>query len=333
MNIDMHSHFIPEKFIQMVRKGTSSLQVKIEKDSSGNEFMHHDQGYVYPLLKGFYDPEYRIKDMDKARIDMAVLSSAPPLFYYWVDSALALSVATIINDSIKEMVDMYPDRFIGMGTIPMQDVNLAVNELKRCVNDLGFKSVQIGANIEGIQLDDPRFLPFFKACNDLGVLVTLHPYYVGKKGALANYYLTNLIGNPLDSVVAAASLIFGGVLEKNPNLKVCIVHGGGYLPYQFGRLEHGYKVRNEPKSNDAKSPRSYLNQLYFDSILFDPNALDYLVKFAGFNHVVMGTDYPFDMGETKPVDFIESIKGPIKIQKSIQGLNVAKLLGVGSQSD
>ena len=328
MNIDIHSHSIPEKFIQMARKGDPSLQVKIEKDLSGNEFMHHDQGYVYPLLKGFFDPDYRIKDMDKARIDIAVLSSAPPLFYYWVNSELALKVAALINNSIKEVVDTYPDRFAGMGTIPMQDTDLAVNELKRCVNDLGFKSVQIGSNIEGKQLDDPQFLPFFKACSELGVLVTLHPYYVGAKGALGKYYLTNLIGNPLDSVVAAASLIFGGVLEKCPNLKVCIVHGGGYFPYQFGRLEHGYKVRNEPKINDAKSPRSYLNQLYFDSILFDSDALDYLVKFAGIDHVVMGTDYPFDMGETSPVDFIESMGGSLEKQKSILGKNAAKLLGI-----
>ena len=144
--------------------------------------------------------------MDKARIDIAVLSSAPPLFYYWVNSELALKVAALINNSIKEVVDTYPDRFAGMGTIPMQDTDLAVNELKRCVNDLGFKSVQIGSNIEGKQLDDPQFLPFFKACSELGALVTLHPYYVGAKGALGKYYLTNLIGNPLDSVVAAASL-------------------------------------------------------------------------------------------------------------------------------
>jgi len=333
MNIDMHSHFIPEKFIQMARKGAPSLQVKIEKDLSGNELMHHDQGYAYPLLKGFFDPNQRIKDMDNARIDMSVLSSAPPLFYYWADSEIALDVAALINDSIKEIVDTYPDRFIGMGTIPMQNIDLAVNELRRCVNDLGFRSVQIGSNIEGKQLDDPQFLPFFKACNDLGVLVTLHPYYVGAKGALGKYYLTNLIGNPLDSVVAAASLIFGGVLGKCPDLKVCIVHGGGYFPYQFGRLEHGYKVRNEPKINGAKSPGSYLGQLYFDSILFDPGALDYLVKFAGFNHVVMGTDYPFDMGEASPVDLIESMECSLEKQKSILGENTARLLGVGKHEN
>lgn len=328
MNIDIHSHYIPEKFIKMVRRGAPSLQVKIERNSSGNEFMYHEQGYIYPLLKGFFEPDCRIKDMDKAGIDIAVLSCAPPLFYYWVDGELALEITTLINDGIKEMVDNLPDRFIGMGTIPMQNIDLAVNELERCVNDLGFKSVQIGSNIEGKQLDDPEFLPFFKACNDLGVLVTLHPYYVGKKGVLENYYLANLIGNPLDSVVAAASLIFGGVLEECRDLKVCIVHGGGYFPYQFGRLEHGYKVRNEPKINGAKPPRSYINQIYFDSILFDPGALDYLVKFAGFNHVVMGTDYPFDMGETKPVDFIKSIEIPSDKQKCILGENAVKLLGV-----
>lgn len=328
MIIDIHSHFIPEKFIQMAREGAPSLQVKIEKDLSGNEFMHHNQGYRYPLLKGFFDPDHKIKDMDNAGIDMAVLSSAPPLFYYWVDGEIAQNVAALVNNGIKEMVDTYPDRFIGMGTVPMQNIDLAVSELKRCVNDLGFRSVQIGSNIEGKQLDDPQFLPFFKVCNDLGVLVYLHPYYVGAKGALSKYYLTNLIGNPLDSVVAVSSLIFGGVLEKCPDLKVCIAHGGGYFPYQFGRLEHGYMVRNEPKINGIKPPRSYLNQLYFDSILFDSGALDYLVKFAGFDHVVMGTDYPFDMGETRPVNLIESMECSLEKQKYILGENAAKLLGI-----
>ncbi len=303
MKVDIHAHYLPQEFVALLTGGRNECQARlVQKD--GLTWISHEQGYTYPLLAGFSDPEERIKDMDRAGLDISVLSAAPPLFYYWAGGAFAAEVARLVNRSISEQVKAYPHKFIGMGTVPMQDPALAVNELHYLVKELGFRAVQIGSNVEGEQYDEPRFLPFFKACEELQVLVALHPYYVGAKGTLSKYYLTNLIGNPLDSMVAAASLIFGGVLDECPGLKICLAHGGGFLPYQFGRLEHGYNVRPEPKAKNAKPPGHYLSRFYFDSILFSRKALQFLINFAGSAQVLLGTDYPFDMAESNPVELI-----------------------------
>lgn len=324
MIIDTHSHYIPESFINLLKEGDSELQAKlVEKE--GKTFVSHNQGYVYPLLLGFFDLEYRLKEMDKAKIDVAVLSTAPPMFYYWAPAKLAARVARIINDGIKKAVDAYPDRFLGMATVPLQDPEEAIKELHYCVKELGFKSVLIGSNIEGRQFDEPEFLPFFQECAKLGVLVNLHPYYVGDKKMFEKYYLTNLLGNPLDTAVALSHLIFGGVFDKCPGLKVIAAHGGGFMPYQVGRLEHGYQVRNEPKANNCSNPLSYMDNIYFDSILFNQKALKYLVDIAGADRVVMGTDYPFDMGEEKPFEFISTSDLTGEDKDKVLGSNAVKL--------
>jgi aminocarboxymuconate-semialdehyde decarboxylase len=303
LKIDIHSHYLPQEFVDLLAAGESKCQAKlVEKE--GGRWVSHVQGYTYPLQAGFSNPEERIKDMDRAGLDLAVLSVAPPLFYYWADKDFAARIARLVNRSISEQVKAYPHKFMGMGSVPMQDPALAVDELHYCVEELGFKAVQIGSNVEGEQYDEPRFLPFFKACEKLQVFVVLHPYYVGAKGSFNKYYLTNLIGNPLDSLMAIASLIFGGVMEECPSLKICLAHGGGFLPYQFGRLEHGYHVRPEPKARNVGPPSHYLPRIYYDSILFSAKALQFLVNFSGASQVLMGTDYPFDMGEADPVGLV-----------------------------
>ena len=242
--------------------------------------------------------------MARTKLDMAAVSVTPTLFYYWAEPTLALDIAKMGNDAIYRLTKEHPDRFVGMGTLPMQSVDLSIKELRRCVRDLGFKSIQIGSHVEGVQFDDPKFLPFFKECEDLGVFILFHPYYVGTKEMFSKYYLTNLYGNPLDTAVTLTSLIFGGVLDKCPRLKVAFTHGGGFFPYQIGRLKHGYEVREEPKVNGAKSPEKYMHQLYFDTIVFMEKQLRFLVDLAGADHVMLGTDYAFDMSEVAPVDFV-----------------------------
>lgn len=324
MVIDTHSHYIPESFITLLKEGDSELQAKlVEKE--GQTFVSHNQGYVYPLLPGFFDLSYRLKEMDKAKIDIAVLSTAPPLFYYWAPTELASRVARMINDGIKQAVDAYPDRFRGMATVPLQDPEAAIKELYYCVNELGFKSVLIGSNIEGRQFDEPEFLKFFQECAKLGVIVNLHPYYVGEKKMFEKYYLTNLLGNPLDTAIALSHLIFGGIFDKCPGLKIFAAHGGGFLPYQIGRLQHGYKVRSEAKVNNCSDPLNYMKQIYFDSILFNKKALRYLVDIAGPDRVMMGTDYPFDMGETDPYGFITASDLSDEVKDKILGSNAGKL--------
>jgi len=303
MNFDMHTHLIPPEFIEAVAKPGSRWQARLEKQGD-EQWLVHEQGYRYLLNAGFYDTAARLADMAKTKTDMAAVSLSPTLFYYWAEPKLALDVAKMANDALYSVAKERPDKFVGIGTLPMQDLDLAGKELRRCAEQLGFRAILIGSNVEGTQFDDPHFLPFFKQCESLDVLVIFHPYYVGTKQMFAKYYLTNLYGNPLDTAMVAASLIFGGVLDQCPNLKMCFVHGGGFFPYQIGRLKHGYEVRDEPKVNRAKSPEKYLHQMYFDSVVFMEKQLRFLVDWAGADHVMLGSDYPFDMGDSAPADFV-----------------------------
>jgi len=327
MNFDMHSHFIPQEFVDAISKPGSGLQAKLIK--KGDEpWILHDQGYGYPLSPGFHDTKARLADMERTKLDMAAVSASPTLFYYWAEPKLGLEVARMTNNAIYNLTKEHPGKFVGMGTLPMQDVSLAITELRRCVKDLGFKSIQIGSNVGGVQFDDPKFLPFFKECEDLNVFILFHPYYVGAKEMFTKYYLTNLYGNPLDTAMTIASLIFGGVLDHCPKLKVAFTHGGGFFPYQLGRLKHGYEVRSEPKVNDVKSPEKYMHQLYFDTIVFMDKQLRFLVDLAGADHVMLGTDYAFDMAEFAPVDFVKGAGLTPAQLKTVLTENACKIFGV-----
>ena len=315
MNFDMHTHFIAPEFVEAIRKPGSPWQAKLIK--KGDEpWIEHDQGYSYPLTPGFHSTAARLADMAGKKLDMAAVSVSPTLFYYYASPKLALDVATMTNDALFALSKEHPEKFVGMGTLPMQNLDMATKELRRCVRDLGFKSIQIGSNVQGVQFDEPQFLPFFKECEALGVFVFFHPYYVGTKEMFTKYYLTNLYGNPLDTAMCVASLIFGGVLEKCPKLKV------GFT--------HGYEVRNEPKVNGAHSPEKYLHQLYFDTIVFMDKQLRFLVEMAGADHVMLGTDYAFDMAEFSPVDFVSGAGLPAAQLKAVLGDNARELFGVGS---
>ncbi len=330
MNFDMHTHMIPPEFIEAVAKPGSRWQAKLEKQ--GDEtWVVHDQGYRYPLSPGFHDTAARLADMARTKTDMAAISLSPTLFYYWAEPKLGLDMARMANDGIYSLTRHPSGKFWGIGTLPMQDLNLSIAELRRCVRDLGFKAILIGSNIEGVQFDEPQFVPFFKECEALGVFVIFHPYYVGAKAMFTRYYLTNLYGNPLDTAMVIASLIFGGVLDKCPKLKVGFVHGGGFFPYQIGRLKHGYEVRSEPKVHGAQSPEKYMHQLYFDSVVFLPKQLRFLVDWAGADHVMLGSDYPFDMQEFSPADFISRAGLSPTQTKAVLSETAMELFGVAEK--
>jgi aminocarboxymuconate-semialdehyde decarboxylase len=327
MNFDMHSHLIPQEFVDAITKPGSPWQAKLVK-KDGQPWIVHDQGYGYPLAPGFHDLKARLADMARTKLDMAAVSASPTIFYYYAEPKLALDVARMTNNAIGELVKERPDKFVGMGTLPMQDLDLAIKELRHCVQDLGFRSVQIGSNVQGVQFDDPGFLRFFKECEALDVFILFHPYYVGTKDMFTKYYLTNLYGNPLDTAMCIASLIFGGVLENCPKLKVGFTHGGGFFPYQVGRLMHGYEVRGEPKVNGVKSPEKYMHQLYFDTIVFMHQQLRFLVELAGADHVMLGTDYNFDMQEFAPVDFVRGAGLSAAQLNAVLSENACRMFGV-----
>src|SRR5918911_799438 len=304
--VDVHSHVIPPSAVEAIAADPAGFSARIE-DENGISQVRHDQGYVYPLFEEFTEPEVKLREMDRKRLDISVLSPPPPLFYYWVDAEVGIRIAQLVNDGIADYVATNPDRFRGMATVPMQDPEAAVAELERVVSTYGFRAAEIGTSIEGEQLSSNKFRQFLRRASELNILLFAHPYYVGAKQGLENYYLTNLLGNPYDSTVMIANLMFSGTLDELPDLKLCIAHGGGFAPYQIGRLEHGHRVRPEPRANTKTPPLRLLRRLFFDTITFNPQALRFLIDLVGAEHVVLGTDAPFDMSDEDPLTTISAI--------------------------
>jgi len=305
--IDAHSHILPENIVELIRREGSKYGATIQQRGS-LEWVVHEQGYTYPLFGKFYDAQQKLADMRDMGIDFTILSPAPPMFMYWIDTSSAAYFARLVNEGTSQFVSSNPQNFLGLATVPMQDPTVAVETLRYAATLPGLCGVEIGTTIEGQALDDSSFEPFFATCEDLDWPIFLHPYYVGDKSGFSKYYLTNLIGNPLDTALGAAALIFGGVLDRHPKLRVLLAHGGGYLPYQIGRLDHGYEVRPESKTC-KNAPSTYLNRFYYDGITFNTEALSFLIRQVGVNRVVIGTDYPFDMAEGDPVGRLRHVSG------------------------
>lgn len=306
--IDVHSHAIPREVVEAIEADPTGFMARIE-DGDHTRRVVHDQGYAYPLFEEFTDPGTKLRAMDRKGIEVSILSPPPPLFYYWAEPETGNQTARLVNDGIAGLVAENPRRFRGMATVPMQDARSAVQELERVVSVHGFRAVEIGTSIEGRQLTDEAFRPFLERASEIGVLVLAHPYYVGAKQGLEDYYLTNLLGNPYDSTVMIANLIFSGLLDDLPDLKICVAHGGGFAPYQIGRLEHGHRVRPETRRLTSTPPGNLLRRLFFDTITFNPLALRYLADLVGAERIVLGTDAPFDMGDEEPLETVGAIAG------------------------
>jgi aminocarboxymuconate-semialdehyde decarboxylase len=304
---DVHSHVVPPAVAEAVAADPTGFSARIEEGGSGEKRVVHDQGYAYPLFEEFTDPEAKLQAMDRKGLDISVLSPPPPLFYYWAEAEMGVRVARMVNDGIAEFVATNPNRFRGMATVPLQDPDAAVAELERAVAAHGFRAVEVGTSVEGTQLSDARFRRFLRRAVELDVLVFAHPYYVGAKQGLEDYYLTNLLGNPYDTTLMIANLMFSGTLDDLPGLKLCVAHGGGFTPYQIGRLQHGHQVRSEPRANTRTPPVELLARLFFDTVTFSPLALRYLVNLVGVERLVLGTDAPFDMSDEEPLETVEAI--------------------------
>jgi aminocarboxymuconate-semialdehyde decarboxylase len=326
MIIDIHSHFIPEAFIDEVRKRPEELGIKIIRKEN-MDYFSHKEGFTYPLFPSFFDVQAKLKDMNQKKLDLSVLSAPPTIFYYWSDLDTAKLVCKIYNNSVSEFVRANTNRFAGMGIVPLHDMKEAIQELERCHNELGLKAIELGSHFEGVQFDDIRFRPFFKRAEELDVLLFFHPYYLGNKTGLESYYLTNILGNLIDTSIAISHIVFGGLLKEFPNLKLYFAHGGGFIPYQMGRLEHGYRVRDETQMKLKGSPTKDVRKLFFDTITFNSKALQFLIESHGEDQIMLGTDFPFDMGEENPVGLINTLKKLSSAQRrKIFGENAQRLL-------
>jgi len=265
--------------------------------------------------------------MAASKVDMQVLSVCPQTFLYAQPPALAAAFARIQNEQLAKLVKTHPGRFQGIGTVPMQAPQQAADELRHAMTVLGLRGIQIGSNIAGKNLDDPELEPVWAAAAELGAFILLHPINVAGIDRLGSYYLNNLIGNPLDTTIAAACLVFSGVLERHPSLKICLAHGGGFVPYQAGRFLHGWHVRAEPKKKLPKPPTDSLQRFYFDTIVHSKEVLEFLVGNAGAARVLLGSDYPFDMGTPDGVLQVRSLSLPAAEQASILGGLAQTMLG------
>jgi aminocarboxymuconate-semialdehyde decarboxylase len=278
---------------------------------------------IVPLLT---DPELRLREMDRMGVDVQAISVAPPQYFYWAEPDLGAKAARVENDRLRGMVDDRPDRFVALGTVPLQDIELALEELERVV-EMGFPGLEICSSVNGLDFDDPRFLPFFEKVVEHDLLLVIHPNGFSHGERLAAYYLINTIGMPLDSTLFISRMIFGGVLERFPTLKICIVHGGGYIPFYPARFDHAWAAREDVREKTPNPPSSYLAKLYFDTMVFDPVDLGYLIQRWGADHVLLGTDYPYDMGERDPVGLVSKVEGLSEADRRlIVGANAARLL-------
>ncbi len=328
LTIDLHCHIFTPECEPLVR-GIFSPEKEPFFLFASSETLEVNQRLFAEVAPKLTAPQERLKDMDRMGIDLQVISPSPTQYYYWTEGELGLQLARMQNDRVAEIVSAHPARFVGMGTLPLQDVDRAVQELERVVRELGFRAVEVSSNVNGVDFDDSRFKKFFAKAQDLDVLVFIHPIGFTDGGRLRDYYLTNVIGQPLDSTVAVSHLIFGGVLDTHPQLKICVAHGGGYLPYYVGRMDHAYKVRPECQKLISQPPSVYLRRLYFDSVIYTGESLVYLVKQMGSDRVLLGTDYPFDMGEADPVGYISGVRSLSRTDKEqIWGGNAARLLKI-----
>ncbi len=308
MKIDIHTHILPEHIPNWKEKFGYGGFIKLDHHKPCcARMLRDDEKFFREVEENCWSPEARIKECDQHHVHVQVLSTVPVMFSYWAKPQDCLDLSMFLNDHIIGIVHSYPKRFIGLATIPMQAPALAIKELERCKR-IGMAGVQIGSNVNQQNIGEPQFFEIFKACEDLGLAVFVHPWEMMGEGDMMKYWLPWLVGMPAETSRAICSLLFAGVLERLPKLRIAFAHGGGSFPSTVGRIEHGFQVRPDLCAVDNPvNPRSYLGKFYFDSLVHDPVMLDFLVKLAGADKVALGTDYPFPLGELEPGKLIESM--------------------------
>jgi len=306
MNVDLHSHFFPlDAFRKARRFEDHAPQFVVE---NGRISVVTRGGARGNLAEGAYDASARIKDLDKMGIDLQAISPSPVLLFYWDQSDSAAYFSRLQNEAIQKTVEAHPDRFVGFGTAPLQDVPEAIRVAEEA-KSLGLKGLEIGTSVNGKPLDDPGLEPFYEAAERLGLLLFVHPIESADEGDPIGSQLTSVLGYPYQTTLMVERMILRGIFEKYRHLHLCLAHGGGLLPYNIARLDHAYSQRAPLRKNIPQFPSAYLRQMYFDSVVHSVAALEFLIRTVGADRVVIGTDYPMGMGDREPVPKVLSLTG------------------------
>ena len=273
--------------------------------------------------------EVRLADMDAMGIDVQTLSLSPYQLFHWAGGDLAVRAFRQINDDLATLVEEHPDRFLALGAVPLQDPPAAIDELRRCSTDLGFRGIEMATHIEGEELSSTRFELFWETVEELEMLVVIHPTGFTEPKRFTDHYFLNTIGHPLEETICAGRLIFDGVMERHPGLQFVFSHGGGFLPAYAGRFDHAYHARADVRHGLPRPPSEYLSRFYFDTMVFEADQLGFLIDKYGPDHILLGTDYPYDMGETDPLGLLNKVSGlsPDDLDLIVGG-NAARLLGI-----
>lgn len=306
--IDIHTHILPEHIPNWKEKFGYGGFIHLDHHKPCCARMMKDDKFFREIMDNCWSAETRMRECDAQTVDVQVISTVPVMFHYWAKPEHTLETSIFLNDHIADVVRRYPKRFIGLGTLPMQAPDLAIAELKRC-KEIGLKGIQIGTNINGLNLSEPQFFQVFKACEELDMALFIHPWDMMGESKMQRYWLPWLVGMPAETSLAICSMIFSGVFERLPKLRVAFAHGGGSFPMTAGRIQHGFDVRPDLCAIDnAVAPKNYIGKFWIDSLVHDPEVLDFVVNMFGPDKIAMGTDYPFPLGELEPGELIRSSK-------------------------
>lgn len=333
LKVDIHTHILPPEIPKFKDKFgyDGFIELHQHADCCGADMVDDKGNFFRKVEPNCYDPSARIKDCDHHHIDIQVLSTVPVMFSYWTKPQDGLYVSQFLNDHIIEVCHQHPDRFIPLGTLPMQAPDLAIKEIER-LHSLGVHGVEIGSHINDWNLDDKNLFPIYAALEKHNMCLFVHPWDMMGKNSMPKYWLPWLVGMPAESSLAICSMIFGGVFKKFPKLRVAFAHGGGSFPMTIGRIEHGFKVRPDlcAIENDV-NPKDYLGHFWLDSLVHDSNVLKYIVELVGEDKVALGSDYPFPLGELAPGKLIQASHFPTEIKQKLFADNAFHWLGIDKE--
>jgi aminocarboxymuconate-semialdehyde decarboxylase len=326
--VDIHTHIIPENLPRWKEKFGYGEFVQLEHHKPCCARMMMDDAFFREIESNCWDPEQRLKECGHHHVDVQVISTIPVMFSYWAEPKHCLEISKYLNDHIADVCHRYPTRFVGLGTIPMQHADLAIQELRRC-KEIGLKGIQIGSHVNHMNLNDPSLFPIFEAMQELDMALFVHPWWYSANKKMQNYWLPWLVGMPMETSLAICSMIFGGIFERLPRLRVAFAHGGGAFPATIGRIEHGWQARPDLVAVDnIHNPKKYLGQFWLDSLVHDPKMLEVVVDLVGPNRITLGTDYPFPLGEDNPGELIrlsnysDDIKSMMLGSSALEWLNM-----------